>query len=906
MDTQTRNQSAQQASNLGASNRVFLADYKPSAFLIEKTVLDFQLFDEFTAVTSRLSIQRNPDTAAEEQSDDLVLQGNELTFKSAVLNGNALTPEHYSVDPNSLTIYRVPDRFELEISVEIDPDRNLSLEGLYRSEGMYCTQCEAEGFKRITYFLDRPDVMSVFSTRIEADRARYPVLLSNGNKIDAGDLEGGRHWALWEDPFKKPCYLFALVAGDLDCLRDSFVTCSGREVSLEIYAEQKDLDKCEHAMLSLKRAMHWDEEVYGREYDLDLYMIVAVSFFNMGAMENKGLNIFNTSAVLAHADTQTDAAFQRVEAIVAHEYFHNWSGNRVTCRDWFQLSLKEGFTVFRDACFSADLNSATVKRIEDVDLLRSAQFVEDAGPMAHPVRPESYEEISNFYTLTIYEKGAEVIRMQRELLGEEAFRRGTDLYFERHDGQAVTCEDFIVALEDASGVDLKQFRRWYSQAGTPTVEAVGDWDQAAGRYTLTLSQRSQPSPGQENKLDYHIPVSVSFVDAAGNADVQASVLDLTEAEQSWSFSGFDARPVPAILRGFSAPVKLHCDYSFKELLQLIEWETDGYSRWDAAQRYFFKLLSRELQSPSQFSAQQDDVVALVELFDRLLESGIDASSNWNNDLVDAAMLAQIISLPAFSTIIDQNTPADVSAISRAMQGLQSEVAQRLRGRVNDLYIGLDQQLKALGAYQPESSHIALRSLKNTLLALLVYHGDSLQLADRQYHHADNMSDRSAALAALCASPSSDSLAMLQTLLDDFYERFKHEDLVVNEWLRFNASIDHGSTLMRVRELMAHPAYDDKNPNKIRSLIASFANRNLTQFHGSGSAGYELLAKEVLRVDQFNPQIAARLVTPLTHFARFTDEFRQPMIAQVEWLASQELSDDSREVIGKALEVARSS
>ncbi len=544
-------------------NTIYLKDYRVPDFLIDSVALRFELDEEETLVKATLSMRRNPESNL--RNAPLVLHGDKsLELKRICMNGQAVPESEYRVTDDSLTIDVVPDSFELGTLVRIQPQLNTALEGLYKSGGAFCTQCEAEGFRRITYYLDRPDVMSLFTTTIVADPARYPVLLSNGNLIDVGVTEDGRKVVTWEDPFKKPAYLFALVAGDLSSIADTFTTASGRDVKLEIYADAKDHDKLSYAMDSLKRSMRWDEDVYGREYDLDIYMIVAVDFFNMGAMENKGLNVFNTSCVLASQKTSTDLAFQRVEAVVAHEYFHNWSGNRVTCRDWFQLSLKEGFTVFRDAEFSADMNSRTVKRIEDVALLRTAQFAEDAGPMSHAVRPESFIEISNFYTLTVYEKGAEVVRMIHTLLGAELFRKGTDLYFDRHDGQAVTTDDFLAAMEAASGRDLSQFKRWYSQAGTPVVHVNDSWDESQGVYTIHFKQSCPATPGQTEKLPFHMPIVYGLLDESGE-ELRNGLFELTDSEQSLTFEGLTSRPVPSLLRGFSAPVKLRFDYSDAQL-----------------------------------------------------------------------------------------------------------------------------------------------------------------------------------------------------------------------------------------------------------------------------------------------------------------------------------------------------
>ena len=581
-----------------------LKDYRPPAFLIDRVELDFDLRERGTRVRARLQIRRREPAGPR----DLRLDGEGLKLIDIAIDGRALGDGAFDVDAEGLSVRAAPDRFTLTTEVEIAPEDNTALEGLYRSDAMFCTQCEAEGFRRITYFLDRPDVMARFSTRIEADKAAFPVLLSNGNLVSYEDLPDGRHLAVWDDPFPKPSYLFALVAGDLGRVEDSFITASGREVALAIHTEPEHVDQCAHAMASLKRAMRWDEAVYGREYDLDVYNIVAVNDFNMGAMENKGLNIFNAKYVLASRETATDADFQHVEGVIGHEYFHNWTGNRITCRDWFQLSLKEGLTVYRDQEFSADMGSRGVKRIQDVRNLRAHQFAEDAGPMAHPVRPDAYIEINNFYTLTVYEKGAEVVRMQANLLGPELFRRATDLYFERHDGQAVTTDDFVRCMEDAAGRDLTQFKRWYAQAGTPRVEVAAVYDESSGSYELHMRQSCAPTPGQPAKLPFHIPVALGLLDGQGrdmalrlegedHAVEGTRVLELTETEQRFRFTGLSCRPVPSLLRGFSAPVVLEYDYADDELAFLMAHDSDGFNRWDAGQRLHQRVLLARVSSP---------------------------------------------------------------------------------------------------------------------------------------------------------------------------------------------------------------------------------------------------------------------------------------------------------------------
>ena len=890
---------------------VYRKDYRPPAFLIEKTALDFNLLSDKVVVSSRLSIVRNSAPDAPKDAD-LVLDGESLSLKSISLYQKILDEDQYQLDNGKLIVKKVPDRFELATVVEIDPARNLSLEGLYLSNGSYCTQCEAEGFRRITYYLDRPDVMSAFTTRIEAEKTSFPQLLSNGNKIDSGDLENGRHWVLWEDPHKKPSYLFALVAAKLAVLEDRYVTMSGRDVCLQIYADEQDLDKCHHAMLSLKNAMAWDEKTYGREYDLDLYMIVAVSFFNMGAMENKGLNIFNTSCVLAHPKTQTDAAFQRVEAVVAHEYFHNWSGNRVTCRDWFQLSLKEGFTVYRDACFSADMNSETVKRIEDVQVLRTMQFAEDAGPMAHPIRPDSYSEISNFYTLTIYEKGAEIIRMQNQLLGAEAFRAGTDLYFSRHDGQAVTCEDFVKALEDASSIDLKQFRHWYEQAGTPRLVVSEDWNSETGDYGLTVEQHCEPTPGQPEKPEFHIPLSLAFVCGDEYREDFEQVLEITKASERFEFKGFNQKPVPALLRGFSAPVKLSFDYSAGDLISLIAHERDGFTCWDAVQRYYGQLLADHLNETNNIESEvaREQAAALFENLSELLDSGwrecssTDAESvfEWDNDQFDAATLAEILAIPSFKSLLEPLHYIPVQALIEFRESILTQYARHLAPKLRETYQRLDSQLKGMGEYRPQAEDIALRSLKNLALYYLLVEPseESIGWAKEQYRTANNMTDQYAALTAVVFSKADACQQLGKDLLIEFIEQWKDEDLVVNQWLSVQASRQSADALEQVQLLADHPLYDATNPNKVRSLVGAFCNSNFEAFHEPGGKAYEFLADEVLRIDQFNAQVASRMVTPLTHWKRYTTPQSELMRAALERVSQTKMSSDLNEIVIKAL------
>ena len=824
---------------------IFLKDYRVPAFLVDHVDLRFELFEDGARVHCTLAMRRNPDSDSSDKS--LELDGDSLTtLESVSLDGNLLEGSAYEDRDDKLTLHEVPDQFNLGIVTWIEPQNNTRLEGLYKSSGMFCTQCEAEGFRCITYFPDRPDVMARFRTRVEADKTRYPILLSNGNDVEKGDLADGRHFVTWEDPFPKPCYLFALVAGDLLEKRDTFKTMSGRDIDLRMYVEPRNAEKCDHAMDSLKRAMRWDEEVYGREYDLDIFMIVAVDDFNMGAMENKGLNIFNSSCVLASQETATDMAFQRIESIVAHEYFHNWSGNRVTCRDWFQLSLKEGFTVFRDSCFSADVGSPTVKRIEDATMLRTAQFAEDAGPMAHPVRPESYMEITNFYTLTIYEKGSEVVGMIHTLLGPDLFRKGSDLYFERHDGQAVTTDDFVRAMEDASGRDLSQFRLWYEQSGTPELTVRDEFDDSAGIYRLTIKQSIPDTPGQADKKPQHIPFAIGLLGAEGeslplklaadDADAPTDrVLELTDASHTFEFHGLSERPVPSLLRGFSAPVRVFYPWTREQLTFLMSHDSDGFNRWDAGQRLAVDVIN------SLVSSTDGNVDAgLVEAYRSLL-----ADSS-----LDQALVAKMLQLPSEAYLIELADQPNVPAIHRARERVLAHLARSLRDELLACY----HRNTLSGHYEVTPEAVARRSLRNTALAWLLHIDDEegRTLATSQFNEADNMTDRMGALRALVNSGYEKEQ---EQALADFYQQWKDDPQVVEQWFAVQSGSTRTGGLRKVHELMEHPAFDWKNPNKIRSVIGVFAGQNLPAFHAEDGVGYQFLAEQVRKLDDSNPQIA---------------------------------------------------
>ena len=869
---------------------IYLQDYKVSPFEIEKTDLIFELGNDHSKVTATLSVQRN--ALSEEQDADLVLHGSEgLNLQSVSVDGQRLEEGAYSCDDESLTISGLSDRAVITTEVLIKPQDNTTMMGLYRSRTMYCTQCEAEGFRDITYYLDRPDVMSEFTTKVIADKAQYPVLLSNGNPIERGELDAGRHFVTWHDPFKKPAYLFALVAGTLSCVEDSFTTMSGRQVALQIFVEEKDLDKCAHAMLSLKHSMRWDEEAYGREYDLDIFMIVAVDDFNMGAMENKGLNIFNTSAVLANPKTTTDASFQRVEAIVAHEYFHNWSGNRVTCRDWFQLSLKEGFTVYRDSQFSADMNSATVKRIEDVSYLRTHQFAEDGGPMSHPVQPDAYMEINNFYTLTIYEKGAEIVGMIRTLLGPETFRQGSDLYFDRHDGQAVTIEEFVKAMEDASGRDLIQFRRWYKQSGTPQLAVSSSYDAADRTLTLDFAQSCPATPGQAQKQPFVIPVKLGLVGASGDLPLNEAgdteiVYEISQTHQQLIVENIDEAPVPSLLREFSSPVKLDYAYSKDQLIHLMSHDSDGFNRWDAGQKLSFELLEKlTADSHQQRPLEMDN--QLIDAYRLLL---CDAS-------LDPAMVALMLQLPSEAQLHEEASVIYADAIHSA----RLFVRQALASALSEQFLAVYQRHNIEQDYAPDASQIGCRALKNIALSyLMLVDQVGVNLATVQFERADNMTDKATALSCLVNCPAAAQQA--ETVLQKFEQQYRDEALVMNLWLQVQAANSQSGGLQRVEALETHATFTLSNPNKIRSLIGGFCNANLVNFHNSDGSGYEFLKQRILTLHSRNPQVAARLMTPLTRWKKFPEPNSSQMRGALQVIADEPgLVKDIYEIAIKSLQ-----
>ena len=879
------------------------ADYRPLAWTVETVDLHFRLDPEATLVTNRMCCVRNRDAA----DGPIRLWGEALERVSLTVDGQP--PQGLHEDGGAIDIDAAGDRVVVEVVTRVDPRANTTLSGLYLSNGGFFTQCEAEGFRRITCFPDRPDVMARYTVTLEADRDACPVLLSNGNLVDEGLLPEGRHYAKWEDPFPKPSYLFALVAAKLVALERTVTTMSGREVLLQVWVEEGNLDRVEHAMDSLVHSMRWDEETFGLELDLDRFMIVAVADFNMGAMENKGLNIFNTKFILAKPDTATDLDYENVESVVAHEYFHNWTGNRVTCRDWFQLTLKEGLTVFRDQQFSADMlaraagpegaaSARAVKRIDDVRVLRAAQFPEDGGPMAHPIRPDSYQEINNFYTATVYEKGAEVIRMIHTLLGPEGFRKGMDLYFERHDGQAVTTDDFVAAMEDASGVDLGQFRLWYDQAGTPTVGVRRHYDAAARRFTLTVSQRIPDTPGQTHKKPMHIPLALGLLDPAGReiplrlegesaAAGGHRVLDLREAEQRFVFEDVPAAPVPSVLRGFSAPVHLDSDLTREELSFLMGHDPDSFNRWEAGQQLATGLL---LDLVADHAAGRPLVAApiLIEAFRNVLD----------DTALDPALAAMTLILPDTRTLSERLDVVDPEAVHGARKFLRKALGEALHDRFEQAYAANTVK----GPYGIDAAAMGRRSLKNVALGYLLSQKDaeSRALAMKQYRGADNMTDAFAAFAGLANQDCPER----EEVLADFYATWREDELVMDKWFSVQATSSLPDTLENVRALTAHPAFDMKNPNKVRALISAFAHGNLLRFNAADGGGYRFVAERVLELDALNPQVAARLVAAFNRWTKFDGKRQVIMRGELERIVGHEgLSRNVYEIVSKALAMA---
>ncbi|NVN91481.1 MAG: aminopeptidase N [Desulfuromonadales bacterium] len=873
---------------------IYRKDYTPPFYLVDTVQLRFDLGEETTVVSSRLSFRVNGDSASTGPRP-LVLDGHRFTLRSITIDGATLRPEQYHQTNEQLTIPDVPSAFTLEVETELRPQDNTFLEGLYRSSGMFCTQCEAQGFRSITYYPDRPDVLAVFTTTLVADQSRYPVLLSNGNLQEIGTLPDGRHFATWHDPFRKPSYLFALVAGDLCCLDDNFVTCSGRNVELRIYAHEKNLSKCAHALGSLKKAMRWDEETFGREYDLDIYMIVAVDDFNMGAMENKGLNIFNSRYVLATPETATDDDYQAIEEVIGHEYFHNWSGNRVTCRDWFQLSLKEGLTIYRDQEFSSDMQSRGVKRIADVRLLRTTQFAEDAGPLSHPVRPDSYMEINNFYTVTVYNKGAEIIRMIRTILGPENFRKGMDLYFSRHDGQAATVDDFVSAMADAGDVDLEHLQRWYTQSGTPRIDARGKFDSAAGVFSLRIRQTCPPTPGQLDKKPFMIPLSMGLLDRDGEElpvtlvgeqepGPTTRVLMVRADEELFRFSGLASAPTPAMLRSFSAPVKLDYPYSKSDYAVLMSHEPDPFCRWEAGQSLAAQLLLRlvgDQQNRISLTIDPD----FVGSFRTLLTSNIQ----------DRAFLAEALTLPSEKYLGELMTIIDPSAIHAARQFLIRTLAEELQ---NDILI-LYRSCCSGTPYAVDDGKTGHRRLANTCLAYLMSLGSqsSIDLCLSQYRKADNMT---ASMGALVPLASCDCFERTEALAE-FYQRWRHDRQVIDKWFTIQATSRLPGTIDSVKALVGHPDFELTNPNRFRSLVGAFS-QNQALFHAPDGSGYSFVTEQLTRLTPLNPQVTARLLGPLTAWRRFDVDRQRLMRQHLEEIGRiPKLPRDVYEIVEKSLD-----
>ncbi|NIA57529.1 aminopeptidase N [Massilia sp. TW-1] len=875
---------------------IYRKDYTAPSYLVDTVELGFDLDPARTVVANRMTVRRNPASAQRE----IELYGEDIELVSLRLNGRTLVEGDYVIEGTLLRIPNAPEEATLEIETICVPESNTTLSGLYTSNGSFYTQCEAEGFRRITYFPDRPDVMARYTVMLRADKDKYPVLLSNGNLIDEGILPDGRRYALWEDPFKKPSYLFALVAARLVCQEEDFELADGRTALLQVWVEEGNLDKTDYAMQSLKHSIRWDEERWDLELDLDRFMIVAVGDFNMGAMENKGLNIFNTKFVLANPRVATDVDFQGIEAVVGHEYFHNWTGNRVTCRDWFQLSLKEGLTVFRDQEFSADMigtnTGRAVTRIDQVRTLRQAQFPEDAGPMAHPVRPDSFVEINNFYTVTVYEKGAEVVRMYQTLLGRDGFRKGMDLYFQRHDGQAVTCDDFRLAMADANGRDLAQFERWYSQAGTPVVQAETRWDEQAQTYTLRLIQSCPPTPGQPEKQPFHVPVAVGLLGrdgrdlpltVDGKVVGTTAVLELTEADQTFTFTNVAEQPTPSILRDFSAPVILKYGYNDAELVHLFSHDSDPVNRWEAGQRL---AMSRLLKLSGQVAAagNADPKLDVDDVF-------IDAMRKiLADDTLDPAFREQALLLPSETMIADQLDVVDPLAIHTARQFVRAAIGTRLRGELEAQY----DANQTPGEYSPDAASIGKRALKNLALAYLCAAPDdaSLDLARRQFDGATNMTDRASALSALVHARAPAAGDALQR----FYDEFQGEPLVVDKWFAMQAAAPT-TDVNRVRDLMTHKAFTLRNPNRARSLVSTFCAGNPVGFHAPDGSGYAFWAEQVIALDALNPQVASRLARAMDRWRRYTPDLQARMKRALQQVAGQaKLSNDVREVVGKAL------
>ena len=852
---------------------IYRKDYKSPGFLIDAMDLKFELESHETIVTNEMQLQNL------DESKPLILDGEAITLLDISLDDTLLDEKAYDLSETQLTIHKTPKAFKLKIRSSCKPHENTQLSGLYQSGKMYCTQCEAEGFRRITFYLDRPDVLTTYTTTIVASQKEYPILLSNGNLVEKGQLDGGRHWVKWHDPFPKPSYLFALVAGDLACIEDSFTTMSGREVDLKLYVEHGAEDKTAHAMTSLKKSMKWDEEIYGREYDLDIFMIVAVSDFNMGAMENKGLNIFNSKYVLAKKETATDDDFADIEGVVAHEYFHNWTGNRVTCRDWFQLSLKEGLTVFRDQEFSRDMNSRDVNRIKDVDILRRSQFPEDAGPMAHPVRPDEYIEINNFYTSTIYNKGAEVIRMQHTILGAEGFRRGMDLYFERHDGQAVTIDDFVSAMEDANDVDFEQLKRWYSQAGTPEIRVRQNED--SDFLSLSISQYCSSTPNQEEKLPFYIPIKIAVFDRSGEKlPIESDLFTLKEEKQTLELKEVPSDAILSLGRGFSAPVKFNFKQSIEDLEVLAQHETDGFARFEAMQSIFKHYIEQVYASLSNGESPKLPA-SLMNLFERILI----------NSEIKPALKAFVLTLPSFESVSNAMKGFNPIQLVDAIDYTRESIGRNCINALKDIY----KKLVSENLTEMVGEHYGKRHLKNVCLGYLEAMSLEDDFATEQFENAQTMTDELAAFKCLVKRDKSHQ----QQAQKRFYDKWKHDELVLDKWFSTLALSQHDGVFELLETLLAHEAFELTNPNKVRALVGSFAMGNIRKFNSS--EGYAFLSRMVSEVDKVNPQTAARLVVPLTYWRRLDESHGQMMKAELDnIIAKKEISKDLYEMVKKAL------
>ena len=859
-----------------APKTTYLKDYQRPAFLVAHVDLDFALDPAATKVIAKLHLSRREGVS---EDTPLVLNGEGLSLEKVHIDGSAVAPDRQEISATHLTIADVPEKFILETQVTLAPEQNTALMGLYMSNDMFCTQCEAEGFRRITYYPDRPDILATFSVRIEADKTKFPVLLANGNPGQTGDLADNRHFAHWADPHPKPAYLFALVAGDLAMIDDKFTTMSGREIALRVFVQPQNANKCGFTLDALKRAMAWDEQVFGREYDLDIFMIVAVDHFNFGAMENKGLNIFNSAYVLASPATATDRDYELIEGIVAHEYFHNWSGNRVTCRDWFQLCLKEGFTVFRDQEFSSDMRVRPVQRIKDVRQLWARQFPEDAGPLAHPARPESYITIDNFYTATVYEKGAELVRMIKTLIGRDAFRQGSDLYFNRHDGEAATVEDFIVAMEDASGINLSQFRRWYSDAGTPVITVKEEFNNST--YKLTLTQQTNPTPGQEDKPARHIPVVMGLVGKDGPV-TGTNMIELTDTSRTLTFDGLATKPVASLFKGFSAPVIVNQNFTLEDRLILIEQDTDPFNRWAMGRSFALDLL-KSFAGVATLDAPDQALPAFVAALAKLLQ----------DETLDPAYRAEILNLPSETDLARAMVEIDPEAISAAQKKLRLSLATDLAPVLTELY----QNMAVNEDYRPDADQAGRRALRNAALALMMA-TDVKEVAAKaviQAQTATNMTDEAAAVSLLARSTRPERVGVLA----DFYTKWENDPLVINKWFAWQALSSSDEALDEVRMLTKHKAYDIGNPNKVRSLIGAFATENQTAFHRADGTGYDFFFAQIRLLDKINPQVAARLLTATSSWRKFEPGRRTKLHEALKTLASEDgLSKNLFEMAGR--------